>query len=376
MVSLAPSEEAVFSAVGASDPVWSVTEAGGGTVSASGRYKAPATVGTYHVLATAGGMSATATINVTNGAFVTLTPLQASVPAGETFKFTAETHNGTETPLYRVVEADGGAVDSSGNYTAPATTGTYHLRAEIGGAPASGTEATITVTPRVAVAITDGPRLVSPGSRLTLAATVTGNADTSVTWTTSAGTIDAAGKLIAPDTTGDVTVTAMSKVSPSRKASTTVKVVANPAVRFKFQGKDDVVLRLNTDKAPKTSANLVSLVNEGFYTGIKVHRLEAGFVVQWGDPLTKTLPLTDPSIGTGGPGYTIPFEANDLKNVKYALGMARGNDMDSAGSQIYVCLADEPSLDGKYVVFGATTTRAGVDALALGDTIVSASVEE
>lgn len=374
-VSLRPNEEEVFSAAGASEVAWSVDESGGGTISASGRYKAPTTVGTYHVVATSGARTARATVNVTNGATVSLFPLQATVPGGETFKFTAEVRNGTGTPVLTVVEAGGGTIDASGTYTAPTTPGTYHVRATLAGDASSTTEATVTVTDVVSVAINDGPRFTSLDARLTLASTVAGSTDTSVAWTASQGTIDANGKFLAPDRSGTVTITATSIASPSRKASVTVKVLANPAVRFKFEGKEDVVLRLNTGKAPKTSANLVSLVNEKFYDGIKVHRLEPNFVVQWGDPLTKTLPLDDPSIGTGGPGYTIPFEANSLKNVKFALGMARGDDKDSGGSQIYVCLRDQPTLDGKYTVFGAAITKGAVLALAKGDKIVSASVE-
>ncbi|RYG36978.1 hypothetical protein EON81_08010 [bacterium] len=264
-VTLAPNEEAVFSAAGASGVTWSVVEAGGGTISSTGRYKAPSTVGTYHVAAAGGGRSAQATVTVTDGAFVVLTPLQATVAAGETFKFTAEVRNGTGTPTFSVVEADGGTVAQDGAYTPPSTPGTYHVRVELPTNPSSRTEATITVTGAVSISIADGPRLASPGSRITFVASITGNEDTEVAWSTSAGTIDETGKLIAPDAAGEVTVTATSVVSPSKKATAVVKVIENPTVRFKFAGKADIVLKLDTDKAPDTSANLVSLVNEKFY---------------------------------------------------------------------------------------------------------------
>jgi cyclophilin family peptidyl-prolyl cis-trans isomerase len=173
-----------------------------------------------------------------------------------------------------------------------------------------------------------------------------------------------------------VTVTGTLASDSTKSVSTEVNVQANLNVRFKFSTAGDIVFSLRPDKAPRHCANLVSLVNEKFYEGIKLHRREANFVVQWGCPFTKTLPLTDPSIGTGGPGYTINFEANDLKHLKYSLGMARSSSLDSAGSQIYVCLADLPSLDGNYVVFGDVIQgQSAVDAIAIGDTITSAQVE-
>ncbi|RYG42303.1 peptidylprolyl isomerase, partial [bacterium] len=270
----------------------------------------------------------------------------------------------------------GGTVAADGTYTPPATAGTYHVRVELPSNPASRTEASITVTGAVSISINEAPRLTSPGSRVTFVAPVTGNPDSRVVWSASAGTIDENGKLTAPDTAGDVTVTATSVASPSKKATTVVKVIENPAIRFKFEGKSDLIVVLDTAKAPDTSANLVALVNEKFYDGIRVHRLEADFVVQWGDPLTKTLPIDDPSIGSGGPGYTIPFETNDLKNVAYSLAMARKTGKDTAGSQIYINLKDNETLDGEYVVFGTAITRTAVNNLSIGDRITTATVEE
>ncbi|MER3496784.1 MAG: peptidylprolyl isomerase, partial [Armatimonadota bacterium] len=101
---------------------------------------------------------------------------------------------------------------------------------------------------------------------------------------------------------------------------------------MEIEGRGEIIVALHPSEAPNTCANFVSLINESFYDGIIFHRYEPGFVVQGGDPLTKTLPLTDPSIGTGGPGYTIPFESNNLRNEKYSLAMARAQDLNSGGS--------------------------------------------
>ncbi len=114
--------------------------------------------------------------------------------------------------------------------------------------------------------------------------------------------------------------------------------------------KGDITLCLDGAAAPLHVANFVKLARAGYYNGVKFHRVEPGFVIQTGDP-TGT--------GSGGPGYKINFEQTPLKHIKGALGMARTQDPNSAGSQFYITLAPTPGLDGSYVVFGNTT--AGMD---------------
>lgn len=276
--------------------------------------------------------------------------------------------------------AANGTITPSGVYTAPLVQGVYTVRATLG--PLSATK-TITVTTGIAIALSSPTAvpLTVPRSKLSFVATVTGSSDKVVAWTTTGGTIAADGTFTAPDAPGSYTVTGTSHADPTKTVAATVQVAANANVRVSWQGKGDVVFTLRPDKAPNTVANYVTLVNKGFYNGIVAHRYEAGFVVQWGDPLTKTLPLSDGRIGTGGPGYTIPFEANDLSNVRYSLAMARSAAADSAGSQVYVNLADNLSLDHTddnqgYVVFGAVASgQSVIDALRRGDKITSAKVE-
>jgi peptidyl-prolyl cis-trans isomerase B (cyclophilin B) len=156
--------------------------------------------------------------------------------------------------------------------------------------------------------------------------------------------------------------------------------------------KGAVDVELYPAKAPRTVANFVKLVNARFYDGILVHRVEAGFVVQAGDPLTRGLGAKrlkailarlaagsslsgDPAIGTGGPGWTIPLETNDLVHDRGVIAMARSQAPDSAGSQFYITLAPAHSLDGQYAVFGKVTAGMDVvDRLAVGDVIRSARV--
>lgn len=99
---------------------------------------------------------------------------------------------------------------------------------------------------------------------------------------------------------------------------------------------------------PETVANFVELADNGFYDGIGFHRVEPGGVIQAGCPHWDNPALA----GTGGPGYTIPFENASLSHLEGAVGLARAADPDSGGSQFYVCLNPLPQLDGDYVVFG------------------------
>ena len=126
------------------------------------------------------------------------------------------------------------------------------------------------------------------------------------------------------------------------------------------------------DKAPNTVASMIELTDQGYFNGIKFHRVEPGFVVQGGDPLSKT---DDPGVGTGGPGWTMKAEFNDIKHVEGSVAMARTSAPDSAGSQFYIALAPLPQLDGQYTVFGHVIK--GMDVvkqLQVGDVMRSVTV--
>jgi peptidyl-prolyl cis-trans isomerase B (cyclophilin B) len=126
------------------------------------------------------------------------------------------------------------------------------------------------------------------------------------------------------------------------------------------------------DDAPKTVENFVKLAGQGFYDGQFFHRVEPGFVVQAGDPQSKTLSPGDRKVGTGGPGYSIKAEFNKQKHERGVIAMARSADPDSAGSQFYITLAAAPFLDGKYTVFGKVVSGMNVvDGIKVGDRIAS-----
>ena len=116
----------------------------------------------------------------------------------------------------------------------------------------------------------------------------------------------------------------------------------------------------------------MKLAGQGFYDGQFFHRVEPGFVVQAGDPQSKTLAPGDRKVGTGGPGYSIKAEFNKQKHERGVIAMARSSDPDSAGSQFYITLAAAPFLDGKYTVFGKVVSGMNVvDGIKVGDRIAS-----
>lgn len=116
-----------------------------------------------------------------------------------------------------------------------------------------------------------------------------------------------------------------------------------------------------------TVANFIFLVKRGFYDGLTFHRVEPGFVIQGGDPNGN---------GTGGPGYHIKAEFNSRKHLEGTVAMARAKDPNSAGSQFYICLSPQPSLDGKYTVFGQVIEGMEVvKRIQVGDKILKVRLE-
>lgn len=119
--------------------------------------------------------------------------------------------------------------------------------------------------------------------------------------------------------------------------------------------KGEIVLELFEDKAPKTVENFVKLANEGFYNGIKFHRVIPNFMIQGGDPLTKD-DAQMMAWGTGGPGYTFEDEIHDEnQNMIGTLAMANAGP-NTNGSQFFINTADNNFLDTKHTVFGRVVT--------------------
>jgi peptidyl-prolyl cis-trans isomerase B (cyclophilin B) len=114
----------------------------------------------------------------------------------------------------------------------------------------------------------------------------------------------------------------------------------------------DMVLKFWPDVAPKTVENFKTLAKKGFYNGTAFHRIIKGFMIQGGDPLTKD-PARESDWGTGNPGYKINAEFSDRPHKKGVISMARSpGDINSAGSQFFICDGDATQLDHQYTDFG------------------------
>lgn len=141
--------------------------------------------------------------------------------------------------------------------------------------------------------------------------------------------------------------------------------------------KGEIRVELAAKEAPLSVTNFSQLARKGFYKGLTFHRVVPGFVIQGGDP-TAT--------GTGGPGYTLPAEIQ-LSHKEGSVAWARLPETDpmgkpvnpekrSSGSQFYIALAPQPSLDGGYTVFGQTVS--GMDVvrqIQRGDTIQDIEIQ-
>ncbi len=111
-----------------------------------------------------------------------------------------------------------------------------------------------------------------------------------------------------------------------------------------------IKLEFFDDLAPGHVKNFKDLAGKGFYDGTTFHRVVPGFMIQGGDPNSKTGNRS--SHGSGGPGYTIDAEFNDTKHERGVLSMARSGEPNSAGSQFFICVKDAFFLDGQYTAFG------------------------
>jgi peptidylprolyl isomerase len=120
---------------------------------------------------------------------------------------------------------------------------------------------------------------------------------------------------------------------------------SNPVAVF-TTNKGVIEIELFEDYMPITTGNFMKLAGEGFYNGIKFHRVIEGFMIQGGDPNTKTDNAM--SYGQGGPGYTITDEfvkGDHLTNKRGTISMANTGQPNSGGSQFFINLVDNVGLD-------------------------------
>lgn len=146
-----------------------------------------------------------------------------------------------------------------------------------------------------------------------------------------------------------------------------------------IQNRGQVVILLYTKEAPKATAQITRLASQGFYNGqkfFKVVKDPRPFLIQTGDPGSKTKSPDDPTLGTGGSGTKVPFEDSGFPNVEGAVGLSTlPNDRDSGDSQFYILLGPARFLDGSYTVFGKVVSgMEAVRAVQLGDKVTSATI--
>lgn len=120
---------------------------------------------------------------------------------------------------------------------------------------------------------------------------------------------------------------------------------SNPIAVFNTN-KGVIEIELFDDVMPITTGNFMKLAGEGFYNGTKFHRVIEGFMVQGGDPNSKTDDVM--TYGSGGPSYTIADEfvaGEELTNVRGTIAMANTGQPNSGGSQFFINLVDNVGLD-------------------------------
>ena len=135
--------------------------------------------------------------------------------------------------------------------------------------------------------------------------------------------------------------------------------------------KGTIRVELFADKTPKTVANFEKLAGEGFYDGLKFHRVIDDFMVQSGCPH---------GTGTGGPGYKFADEFHpDLKHDGPGVLSMANSGPNTNGSQFFITHVKTDWLDGKHTVFGKVVDQDGqdvVDAIRQGDKMTKVTVTE
>lgn len=177
-----------------------------------------------------------------------------------------------------------------------------------------------------------------------------------------------------------LTILAFSTASLSDTAGKSFAVPFNLPAREKVlalrsakieTSKGTIYLELFPEQAPWHVANFKQLADRGYYAGLTFHLYKEGFLIQGGAPRGDPL---------GGPGYSLPAEFSQEKQVRGIVGMGRVMDQlnperRSHGSQFYILLGNAPNLTGNYTSFGRVAKGMNVvDKLREGDVIRNVAV--
>ena len=160
--------------------------------------------------------------------------------------------------------------------------------------------------------------------------------------------------------------------APTSNAKTGVKPTPDAQVAvFETADYGRIVIELYPNVAPKHVERFKKLINEKFYDGTAIHRIDPNLgIIQGGDALTKT--GNKQMWGTGNSPYpNVPAEFSDIPYERGTLGAARTNDINGANCQWFITLKRQPAFDKKYTVFGKV-----IDGLKTAEVIMMAPTEE
>jgi peptidyl-prolyl cis-trans isomerase B (cyclophilin B) len=140
--------------------------------------------------------------------------------------------------------------------------------------------------------------------------------------------------------------------------------------------KGTLLVQLYDDDAPNTVANFIKLSTEGFYNGLAFHRVIPDFVIQGGCPYS--VDMSDPRVGTGGPGYKIDCELEGEKQYhdRGVLSMAHAG-RNTGGSQFFICHSRQNTkhLDRNHTCFGKVIEGLEIiDQIRAGDKILEIKI--
>ena len=147
---------------------------------------------------------------------------------------------------------------------------------------------------------------------------------------------------------------------------------SGPKIEVDMAGHRSFVITTDPKGSPLTTKGILRLVRAGFYDGQRVHRVES-WVVQWGDPQSKTLPPGDSRIGSSGSGHPLPFEDGGAGFARGVVGIASTGTGLGGDSQLFVITkdADVSRLNHGYAILGKVTRGMDVvDHIKVGDRIV------
>jgi cyclophilin family peptidyl-prolyl cis-trans isomerase len=147
-----------------------------------------------------------------------------------------------------------------------------------------------------------------------------------------------------------------------------------PKIEFTMVSGKSFVITTDPKDSPVTVAHIIDLVRKHFYAKQRVHRVE-DWVTQWGDPLSKTAPMSDKKMGDGGSGHDVKFEMSSVDWDRSLVGVASEGLQLGGDSQLFVLKKPAWRLYHSYAVVGKVTEGMGVvDGIKKGDRIKDARV--